>query len=152
MAAMNLRVESATEHDMAAWLALAAEVGDLFGADMANDADFLHALRRNIVRGTALCIRIDGSIAGAMLLNAGSINWLAVLKRFRRRGVARALVAHAQSVHDEVRVTTFGAGHPHPDSQASRAFYRTMGFTMLNDDATAGPDGTPREELVWRAR
>lgn len=149
---MNLRVEPATEHDVSSWRALAAEVGDLFGADMANDSAFLHTLRRNIVRGTALCIRIDGSIAGAVLLNAGSIKWFAVLKRFRRRGVARALVAHVQSVHSEVRVTTFGAGHPHPDSQASRVFYRTMGFTMLNDATAAGPDGTPREELVWRAR
>jgi ribosomal protein S18 acetylase RimI-like enzyme len=151
MSAMNLCVELATEHDITAWLDLAREVGELFGADMARDPAFSRTLQRSIARSTALCVRIDDGLAGAMLFRAGSIDWLAVLKRHRRRGVARALVAYAQTVHGEVRVTTFGPGHPHEDSQASRALYRAMGFAAVEDLAEpAGPDGTPREALVWR--
>jgi ribosomal protein S18 acetylase RimI-like enzyme len=142
-------VEAATERDLEAWLALAAEVGELFGADMAGDPAFVASLRRNVARGSAWCVRVDGHVASGMLLRDGAINWLAVAKRFQRRGVARTLVAHAQSVCDEVRVTTFAAGHPHPDAKASRMLYRSLGFQRVGEVAAAGPDGTPREELVW---
>jgi GNAT superfamily N-acetyltransferase len=148
---VSLCVEPATEFDIADWLILAAEVGDLFGADMANDPTFRARLRRNVGEGAAFCVRVDGAMAGAMLFKAGTIGWLAVSKRSRRCGVARALVAHAQSAARDIRVTTFGAGHPHPDSQASRSFYRVMGFRTVTGGGSLGPDATPREALIWRA-
>jgi ribosomal protein S18 acetylase RimI-like enzyme len=86
---MTLKVTCATEADIPEWLELAAEVGELFGADMANDPAFRETLKRNIGRGTALCVKIDERLAGGMLYRAGSINWLAVRRAFRRRGVGR---------------------------------------------------------------
>jgi ribosomal protein S18 acetylase RimI-like enzyme len=85
-----------------------------------------------------------------MFFSAGVIKWLAVVRNFRRRGVGRALVAHAQSCGRDVRVTTFGAGHPHPDSQTARELYRAMGFGVEAVGVGPGPDGTPREALLWR--
>jgi GNAT superfamily N-acetyltransferase len=149
---LTLQVERATEADIPAWLGLAEEVGDLFGADMANDLGFHERLKRNVARGTAFCVRIDNELSGAMLFRGGWIHWLAVLKRFRRLGVGRALIAHTLSAGEsEVRVMTFGPGHPHPDSHAARAFYCTMGFKLSNEAPEPASDGTPREILVWRA-
>ena len=87
---MSLHVEAATEGDIPAWLELAAEVGDLFGVDMAGDPEFHRTLKCNIARGTAFCVRVDNELAGAMLFRRGWINWLAVRKRFRHRGAGRA--------------------------------------------------------------
>ena len=92
-----LHVKAATEADLPEWLALAGEVGTLFGSDMANDPAFREALARNVARGSALCVRIESVLSGAMLFRDGSINWLAVCKRFRHRGVGRALVSYCQS-------------------------------------------------------
>src|SRR5215468_8493216 len=101
---MSLHVKAATEGDIPARLELAAEVGDLFGVDMAGDPAFHRTLQCNIARGTAFCVRVDNELAGAMLFRRGWINWLVVRKRFRHRGAGRALVTHAISVgENEVR-------------------------------------------------
>jgi GNAT superfamily N-acetyltransferase len=147
---VSLRVAPATDSDVAGWLDLAAEVSDLFGIDMPNDLMFRDSLRQNVARGTAFCVRIDGAIAGGMMFTAGRIGWLAVSKKYRRRGIGRALVAHAQAEGRDIRVTTFGNGHPHPDSQTARTLYNVLGFQTLTEVAAPGPDGTPREDLVWR--
>ena len=73
---MRLHVEAATEGDIPAWLELAAEVGDLFGVDMAGDPEFHRTLKCNIARGTAFCVRVDNELAGAMLFRRGWINGL----------------------------------------------------------------------------
>jgi ribosomal protein S18 acetylase RimI-like enzyme len=121
---VSLCVESATEFDIADWLVLAAEVGDLFGADMASDPAFRASRQRSIGGGAAFCVRTDGVMAGAMLFKKGTIAWLAVSKRFRRCGVARALVAHAQSERRDIRVTTFGADHPPRLASSARLLSR----------------------------
>lgn len=147
---MDPPVEVAVENDLEAWLGLAREVGELFGANMADDPRFRANLQRKLGEGETLCVRIDGTLAGGMLFGEGTIKWLAVRKRFQRRGVGRALVAHAQSSARELHVTTFGAEHAHPDAQASRALYRAMGFVAASEGGV-GPDGSPRETLVWSA-
>ena len=147
---MSHRVELAMESDVEAWLALAAEVGDLFGADMARDPKFRGGVERSVLERAALCVRIDGTLAGGMLFTSGTIKWLAVLRAHRRCGAGRALVAHAQSCGRDVGVTTFGAEHPHPDSQAARELYRAMGFVADPVGVGPGPDGTPREAMLWR--
>jgi ribosomal protein S18 acetylase RimI-like enzyme len=147
-----LQVKAATEADLTDWLALAGEVGTLFGSDMANDPAFREVLARNVARGSAFCIHIDNALCGAMLFRNGSINWLAVRKWAQRRGVGRALVAYCQSSGvPELRVVTFGRGHPDPESRAAEAFYRAMGFVLLGEAPPHASDGTPRQIFVWRA-
>lgn len=145
------QIDQVTERDVPAWLALAEEVGDLFGADMAHDPAFHAWLQRSIARGDAFCVRMGSALAGAMQFRRGSINWLAVGKRFQRRGVGRTLVAHALALgKSEVRVTTFGPGHPHPDAGAARRLYHAMGFQPSGKLAEPVSDKTPREILIWR--
>lgn len=147
---MGFLVERLNEADVAAWLALAAEVQDLFGADMANDPLFQDWVTRSIARGAAYCVRIGGEVAGVMQYRNGRINWLAVGQRFHRRGVGRALVTHALASGDlVVRVTTFGEGDPHPEASAARALYQTLGFSPSQEHAEPAPDGTPRTVFIW---
>lgn len=149
---MKILVEIATQADIPAWLELAAEVGDLFGADMAHDPAFRETLQRNIARGSAFCVRLDAEFAGAMLFRNGWIHWLGVKKHFRRRGAGRALVSHAvKSSEGEVRVVTFGANHPHPDARSAQELYRVMGLALSDETPAAAADGTPRVILLWRA-
>jgi ribosomal protein S18 acetylase RimI-like enzyme len=105
---------------------------------------------RNILRGTAFCVRIDREFAGAMTFYNESIHWLAVSKRFQHRGVGTLLVKHAtRAASAQVRVVTFGEGHPHPEASAARALYRGLGFVQTNEDPGVVPDNTPREVLAW---
>ena len=147
-----LNVEQATKQDIPLWLHLADEVGSLFGADMAHDPAFQNWLHRNIERGSAYCIRIEGVLAGAMQFSNGWINWLAVGERFRRQGVGRSLIEFAlASGSIEIRVTTFGTDHPHPEAASGRALYRAMNFLPTSEIPKPAADGTSREILVWRA-
>jgi ribosomal protein S18 acetylase RimI-like enzyme len=144
------QVERATPAEIPSWLELADEVGGLFGVDMARDPGFLAMLERNVIRGSALCVKIEGRLAGAMLYRDGRLSWLAVRRAYRRQGVGRALVAYAIGAGArEVRVTTFGADHPHPDSQPARELYIAMGFVPSGEKPELMPDGTLREVFVW---
>ncbi len=98
-----MRIRRAQLEDVPGWLALAAEVESLFGP-LVEDAEFHRALRKNIARGTAYCVREgDGPpgtpLAGGLLFSprppAYRLGWLAVAGGWRRRGVGRALVEHA---------------------------------------------------------
>ena len=148
-----MRIFVAQPGDIAAWLCLAAEVEPLFGP-MVNDPGFHRALRRNIERGTAFCVREDDGPPGASLLGGilfspkpplYTIGWLAVTQQSRRRGVGRLLVErvvnHAQPPA-EIVVTTFG-----PDAeegQPARRFYESIGF-YPTESAPDGPEGGSRQ-------
>jgi GNAT superfamily N-acetyltransferase len=142
-----MHVTLAQPADIPAWLDLAAEVEPLFGP-MVADPGFHAALERNIARQTAFCIREqDGApgvpLMGALLFSAThasryKIGWLAVAQRWRRQGVAQALVEHCFRLVQppaELSVVTFGtdnlAGSP------ARRFYERMGF----EAAEAAPNG-----------
>ena len=143
-------VVRATTADIPLWLALAREVEELFGSPMAEDDVFLQVLQRSIGAGRAFCVHVDGHLAGAMLGRPGLISWLAVGRHFRRRGVGSALVTEAQSwTQSQLRVTTFGPGHRHPDAALSRHLYVSLGFVAA-EDSDPGTDGTPRITMVWR--
>ena len=152
----------ACERDIPAWLDLTVEVEPLFGP-MIDDPGFHRALRRNIVRGTAFCVRAAGGMPGAPLMGGllfsphppqYTIGWLAVVREWQRRGVGRMLVEYTLALAirpAEVSVTTFGPGVE--GGKAARAFYAQLGFVPDEDTPLGtGPDGRLRQvyRLVLR--
>jgi ribosomal protein S18 acetylase RimI-like enzyme len=145
-------VSEGTQDDVASWLEIAREVGPLFGPM----PDFESTLRRNIGRGTALCVRDPGGqVLGGMLLRAAphtQITWLAVRSSARRQGVGHALVAEALRRYPppcEVLVDTFGEdiieGYP------ARRLYESLGF-LPGEDLPDGPEGGSRQRFRLRRR
>jgi GNAT superfamily N-acetyltransferase len=140
-------VSEGTQDDVASWLEIAREVGPLFGPM----PDIESTLRRNISRGTALCVRDPGGrVLGGMLLRAAphtQITWLAVRSSARRQGVGHALVAEALRRCPppcEVLVDTFGEdsieGYP------ARRLYESFGF-LPSEDLPDGPEGGSRQRF-----
>ena len=114
----------------------------------------MQALRRNIARGTALCVREGDGPPGVPLLGGllyspkpplYSIGWLAVTGLVRRRGLGRALIEHvfqrAESPAEFV-VITFGAACA--EGAPARRFYERMGFVPA-EPAPDGPEGGSRQ-------
>lgn len=133
-----MHVVTAQSADVTGWLRLAAEVEPLFGA-MVDDPGFLNGLSKHIERQTAVCVRAqDGppgsALMGGLLLSPCypkvEISWLAVARRWRRRGVGRALMAHILGIIPppaEIVLLTFGEGVLL--GQPARRFYERHGFT-----------------------
>ena len=149
-----MHVDLAQPADIPAWLDLAAEVEPLFGP-MVADPTFHAALERNIERHTAFCIREqdgapDTPLMGGLLFSAAhaphyKIGWLAVAQRWRRQGVAQALVEHCfQFIQPpaELSVITFGADNL--AGRPARHFYARMGFQAV-EAAPTGPEGGTRQ-------
>jgi ribosomal protein S18 acetylase RimI-like enzyme len=145
-------VSEGTQEDVASWLELAREVEPLFGPM----PEFELTLRRNISRGTALCVRdVSGQVVGGILLRAAphtQITWLAVRSSARGRGVGRALVAGALRRCPppcDVLVDTFGedniGGGP------ARRLYESFGF-VPGEYLPDGPEGGSRQRFRLRRR
>lgn len=118
----------AGEKDIPAWLELVKLVSaDFPGLDL---ADYELTLRKNIARGTALCVREDGNIVGILLFSPGKrcLSCMAVRPDYRRRGIASLLVGEMlRRMHDgDISVTTFREDDP--KGTAPRALYRKFGF------------------------
>ena len=132
-----MKVVLARQEDYVNWLALAAEVEDLFGP-MVNNPDFQQTLLKNIGRGTAYCIRENDGSPGAPLLGGMlfspkpplyKISWLVVSKKHQRQGIGQMLVDYGigqvQSPAEMV-VTTFDASTM--GGEPARRFYTRLGF------------------------
>ena len=143
-------VSGGTPDDVASWLELAREVEPLFG----QMPDFEATIRRNITRGTALCVRdAGGRVLGGMLLRAAprtQITWLAVRSSARRQGVGHALVAAALCRCPppcDVLVDTFGADNV--EGYPARRLYESFGF-VPDEYLPAGPAGGSRQRFRLR--
>jgi GNAT superfamily N-acetyltransferase len=148
-----VRVLIAQEEDVPSWLALAAEVEPLFGP-MVHEPGFLEALRRNIARGTAFCVRENGGPPGTALMGGllfspkppvYTLGWLVVAARHRHTGVGTLLVEHGVGLvrpPAEMVVTTFGADVD--EGRPARRFYERLGF-RLAEMAPPGPEGGSRQ-------
>ena len=149
-----MKVQIATRADIPGWLALASQVEFLFGP-MVDQPDFHRALRKNIDRKSAYCIREQDRPDGAPLMGGlflsfreHHINWLAVDQQWRRRGVGTVLLEHVFDLIEspaELFVTTFGADNL--EGQPARQFYKKMGFEPFAE-APPGPEGRSREPFV----
>ncbi|WP_336771561.1 GNAT family N-acetyltransferase [Paenibacillus sp. MMO-58] len=150
-----MKVVNATKEDIKQWLALAAEVEELFGP-MIDDPLFVQTLERNIREGRAFCIRENDGLPGEQLLggvlistkNAPSykIGWLAVSEQARKKGAASALMKHVLELLQspaEVSVVTFGVdvegGLP------ARRLYEKFGFMPQEEPVPNGPEGGSRQ-------
>lgn len=132
-----MRVQTAHPDDIPSWLTLAAQVEPLFGP-MVGDPAFHAALRKNIDRGTAYCVRAEDGAPGAPLMGGllfsphpprYEIGWLAVADGWRRRGVGTKLVEHVFTLvrpPAEVALVTFAQSIP--DGLPARRFYERLGF------------------------
>lgn len=148
-------VVRAEREDIPAWLVLAAEVEPLFGP-MVEEPGFMRALRRNIARGTALCVREADGPPGSPLLGGllyspkpprYTIGWLAVAEAHRRHGIGCALIEHVFRLAArpaEFVVTTFGADRA--EGEPAQRFYARMGFCPA-EPAPDGPEGGSRQIL-----
>lgn len=143
-------VSEGTPADVASWLELAREVEPLFGPM----PDFESTIRRNISRGTALCVRDgDGRVLGGVLLRAAphtQITWLAVRSSARRQGVGHALVVAALSrwlPPCDVLVDTFGEDNV--EGYPARRLYESVGF-VPGDYLPEGLAGGSRQRFRLR--
>jgi|SRR5687768_16771733 len=149
-----MQIVLAQAADIPAWLDLAAEVEFLFGP-MITDASFHGALERSIQRQTAFCVREQADVPGTPLIGAllfsatqaphYRINWLAVAQRWRRQGIAQALVTHCFDLIQApatLSLITFGADNT--AGKPARHFYERMGFQAA-EAAPNGPEGGTRQ-------
>ena len=150
-----MQVQLATSADIPRWLELAAEVEFLFGP-MVDQPNFQAALRKNIDRDSAYCVREqDGSpgtaLMGGLLFSSKppryEIGWLSVAEMWRQKGVATVLLEHVFTLINpraELFVKTFGADNP--DGLPARKFYEKLGFQPF-EESPPGPEGGSREIL-----
>lgn len=125
---LTLGAVSAEESDIPGWMELVKLVSDNFpGLDF---DDYLVTLKKNIARGSALCVKEDSNIAGILLFstNQHCISCIAVHPEYRRHHVAETLIRKMAELMPEgdISVTTFREGDPM--GTAPRALYRKLGF------------------------
>ena len=148
-----MKVQIATRADIPSWLELASQVEFLFGP-MVDQPDFQSALRKNIDRESAYCVREQDQSAGAPLMGGlflsfrspeYHIRWLSVAEQWRRSGVGTSLLEHVFDLIEspaELFVKTFGEDNL--EGQPARRFYEKMGFEPFAE-APPGPEGGSRE-------
>ena len=150
------QVTEANESDISSWLNLARQVEHLFGPMI--DHGFDRAVRSNITRGSAFCVRSrtpSDILAGGLLFDYRNppnyeLSWMAVETTRRREGIGRLLVDHALTKTispSTVEVITFGPDHP--GGEAARRFYESLGFSP-GAICNPGPDGRSRQAYILR--
>jgi GNAT superfamily N-acetyltransferase len=154
------RIVIAEQGDIQGWLVLAREVDPLFGQPV-SESDFLPALRKNIARGTAICIRHEDGPPGAPVVagllfspkpSVYKIGWLAVTERSRRQGLGSRLVeAVIEKAVSPAELAVITFGETDPEGEPARRFYKKLGFQPA-ERAPDGPDGSPRQYYRLRIR
>jgi putative acetyltransferase len=86
----------------------------------------------------------DGAIVGFMAVQPGWINQLYVAVDAQRAGVGTALIEHAKTLMDDIRLHTFQNNAP------ARAFYARHGFEEVAFGVSGPPEHEPDVLLRWR--
>lgn len=121
-------VEFANETCIKPWMALVKIVSDNFPG--LNMDDYLHTLKKNVERKTALCVKDEDKIIGILLFSPRlhCLSCMAVHPEYRKRGVASALVSEMLKLIPDghINVTTFRVNDE--KGAAPRALYQKFGF------------------------
>lgn len=86
----------------------------------------------------------DERIVGFMAMEPGWVNQLYVAVGAQRAGVGTALIEHAKSLADDIRLHTFQNNAP------ARAFYARHGFEEVAFGVSDPPESEPDVLLRWR--
>ena len=124
----QIRIHCATASDIPAWLTLVRRVAAEFPGFKLEE--YKTALEENIARNSALFAEIDGAIAGVLLFSYEDreLLFLAVQPKYRRFGVASALLSEMllKLPAGDVSLTTFC--EEDKNGEAARALYQKFGF------------------------
>ena len=124
----QLQIHCAGKEDIPAWLTLVLSVAAEFPGFKLEE--YKTALEENIARNSALFAEIDGAMAGVLLFSYEDreLLFLAVLPKYRRFGVASALISRMllKMPEGDVSVTTFCAEDP--NGTPARVLYQKFGF------------------------
>jgi GNAT superfamily N-acetyltransferase len=136
----------ARQGDIPAWMALAEEVSDNFPGFCAEEYE--RTLRKNILRGSAICVKLGGEMAGVLLysIKAKCLSCMAVSPRHRQKGVGSMLVEKMIELFPqggEAWGTTFREDDPL--GAAPRALYKKFGFV---ESELIMEHGYPVQKLV----
>ena len=141
------QVIRAQEKDLAEWMQLAERVRENFPGFETDS--YRETVLRNMARGSALCVRVDGKMAGILLYSKkhGCLSCMAVAPEYRRRGIAGALIeAMLAEMDSDVWVDTFC--EEDPMGAAPRALYKKYGF----EEGERGEDFGYPVQRFWRKR
>ena len=143
-------VQFGTEKDIDSWMSLVEEIRWNFpGLETAKDMDEHRAtVLRFMGKKQALCVKTEGNVAGVLLFsrNKNMICCLGVSQKYRRRGIASALLKTALEQLDrakEITVSTFR--EEDEKGTAPRALYKKFGFV---EDELIEEFGYPNQKFV----
>lgn len=124
----SIQIHCATASDIPAWLTLVRRVAAEFPGFKLEE--YKTALEENIARNSALFAEIDGAMAGVLLFSYEDreLLFLAVLPKYRRFGVASALISRMllKLPAGDVTLTTFC--EEDKNGEAARVLYQKFGF------------------------
>jgi len=85
------------------------------------------------------------TVSGYLALDGDYLDRLYVDPGHQRRGVGRALLAHAKRLRPtELRL------HTHQANQRARSFYEKSGFAIVGFGISPAPESAPDVEYRWR--
>lgn len=122
-------VHFAELQDVTSWMKMVEIVKDEFpGLELES---YKQTVIKNINRNTALCIKTENEIVGALIFsyNLKCLSWMAVHPNYRRKGVASALITKMLELFPtdvDISVTTFREGDV--KGIAPRRLYSKFGF------------------------
>ncbi len=119
----------ASPSDAPGWMRLVEAVKDNFPGLVMED--YRRVLMKNIERGSAICVRLETEVVGALLFSTAqrTLSFLAVHPAHRRNGLAATMVEKMLTAFpggEEISVTTFRGDDPL--GAAPRALYMKLGF------------------------
>lgn len=123
----------AKEEDINSWLNMVEAVKDEFpGLETSDELErYKEVVIKNIKRHTAICVKNENNIIGALLFsyNSKCLSWMAVHPDYRRKGIGYALIKKMLEAFPkgvDISVTTFREGDV--KGIAPRALYKKFDF------------------------